>query len=116
MRRKRTDESQTEQGQQIGHITTTVENKDLERVKVILTRHAVHLEKIRTPDNWWTLFLPDGTRQIKEETKEKVTFYTIRLPDGYSFLYRAPVFNFNKSYDILPMITVWGEEELENGE
>ena len=114
MRRKRTDqptdESQTEQGQHIGFITTPIEDNDLIRVRTTLTRHAVRLEKIPTPDDWYTLFLPDGTTKVKKETQGMATVYTVHLPDGYQFLYRTPVFNYNKSYDTLPMITILSEE------
>ena len=112
MRRKRTPAagSEPEGGQQIGHITTPIEDDDLERVKVILKRHAVSMHKIKSPDNWWTLFLPDGTTQIKKEMRDKATLYTICLPDGYCFLYQAPVFNYDKSYDTFPMIVVSDEE------
>src|SRR5262249_52123363 len=114
-RRKRTDPSravsESEGGQHIGHITTPIEDNEIERVKVILKRHAVSLHKIRSPDNWWTLFLPDRTRQIKKEMRDKATLYTICLPDGYCFLYQAPVFNYDKSYDTFPVITVPDEAE-----
>ncbi len=116
MRRKRTDSKtaesdESEQGQHIGHITTPIEDKESERVKVLLTRHAVHVEKIRSPDNWYTLFLPDRTRQIKKGMEGIATLYAIHLPDGYQFTYRAPIFNHDKSYHIFPMITVLEEEE-----
>ena len=113
-RRKRTEPStagsEPERGQQIGHITTPIEDNELERVKVMLKRHAVNMEKIPTPDNWWTLFLPDRTTKTKKEIRGRATLYTICLPDGYCFLYRAPVFNYDKSYDTFPMIMVEPEE------
>jgi hypothetical protein len=108
---KSTAGSEAEGAQPIGHITTPIEDKDLERAKVIFTRHAVHMEKIRTPDNWWTLFLPDGTTKTKTGMRDKATIYTVQLPDGYCFLYRAPVFYRDKSYGSLPMITVLEKQE-----
>ena len=105
-------ESEEEQPQHIGHITTPIEDKDLERAKAILTRHAVSMHKIESPDNWWTLFLPAGTTKIKKEMQGAAVIYTIHLPDGYSFLYQAPVFKRDKSYRSFPMITVLqGEQE-----
>jgi hypothetical protein len=116
MRRKRTDpptpESEPEQPQYIGFITTPIADRDLERTKRILTRHGVRLEKIPTPDNWWTLFLPDGSTKTKQEMEGEATRYIVQLPDGYCFGYRAPVFKHDKSYDTLPKITVLDEEEV----
>jgi hypothetical protein len=116
MRRKRTEQAEeggmSEKGQQIGHITTPIEDKDIKRAQAILKRHAVSMHKIPTPDNWWTLFLPDGTTKTRKETREKAPLYTIRLPDGYCFVYQAPIFNHDKSYDTLPRIAV--AEELED--
>ncbi len=115
MRRKRTDpktaESQTEKGQYIGFITTPIADNNLERVRVILARHAVRREKIRSPDNWYTLFLPDGTVKVKKEMEGIAIVYSIHLPDGYQFIYRSPVFNHDKTYHILPQITVLEEQE-----
>jgi hypothetical protein len=94
----------------IGHITTPIEDKDLERVKTILKSHAVIMHKIDSPDNWWLLLLPDGTTQTKKEQHEKVIIYTVHLPDGYSFLEQAAVFNQDKSYEIFPKIFVDEED------
>jgi hypothetical protein len=88
----------------IGHITTPIEDDDLERVKAILKRHGVIMHKIDSPDNWWLLLLPDGTTQTLKETQERVRIYTIRLPDGYCFYEQAAVFNPDKSYDTFPRI------------
>ena len=96
----------------IGHITVPIEDDDLERVKAILKSHAVILHKIESPDNWWLLLLPNGTTQTKKESREKVTIYTVRLPDGYCFLEQAAVFNYDKSYDTFPRIFV--DEEPAN--
>jgi hypothetical protein len=71
MRRKRTEqptpESETKRGEYIGYIKTPIEDKDLKQTIAILKRHAVRMEKIPTPDNWWFLLLPDGTTKIKKE-------------------------------------------------
>jgi hypothetical protein len=90
----------------IGHITTPIEDNDLERVKTILGRHAVIMQKIESPDNWWLLLLPDSTTRTKKEQRGKVTIYTVGLPDGYSFRERAAVFNTAKDYETFPKIFV----------
>jgi hypothetical protein len=115
MRRKKkgkstNDESVTEP--HIGHITTPIEDKDLERVKTVLKSHGVIMHKIDSPDNWWLLLLPNGTTQTRRRdsdsplSSEKVIIYTVRLPDGYCFLEQAAVFNADKSYVIFPRIFV----------
>ena len=96
----------------IGHITVPIEDEDLERVKTILKSHAVNMHKIESPDNWWLLLLPDGTTQThcwdsgSPLSLEKVTIYTVRLPDGYCFREQAAVFNYDKSYEIFPRIFI----------
>ena len=113
-RRKRTEplakQSEPMKGEYIGFIKVPIPDSELEQTIAILKRHAVKMEKIPTPDSWYTLFLPDGTTKIKKETQGMAPIYTVHLPDGYSFLYRTPVFNYNKSYDTLPMITILSEE------
>jgi hypothetical protein len=94
----------------IGHITTPIEDDDLEQVKLLLKRHGVIMHKINSPDNWWLLLLPDGTTQTMKEQHDKVTIYTVRLPDGYCFYEQAAVFNYDKSYEVFPRIFV--DEEI----
>jgi hypothetical protein len=62
--------------------------------------------KVRTPDNWWTLLLPDGTTKTQQETRGKVTIYTIRLLDGYRFLFQAAIFDRDKNYETFPKILI----------
>jgi hypothetical protein len=90
----------------IGHITNPIEDNDLERVKTILGRHAVIMQKIESPDNWWLLLRAFGTTRTKKEQRGKVTIYTVGLPDGYCFGERAVVFKQDKSYEIFPKIFV----------
>jgi hypothetical protein len=109
MRRKKkrlsvNDEPVTEP--HIGHITTPIEDNDLKRIKTVLKSHGVIMHKIDSPDNWWLLLLPDGTTQTKRVQREKVTIYTVRLPDGYCFFEQAAIFKSDKSYEIFPKIFV----------
>ena len=109
MRRKKRGKSANSESitePHIGHITTPIEDTDLERVKTVLKSHGVIMHKIDSPDNWWLLLLPDGTTQTMKMQQEKVTIYTVRLPDGYSFFERAAVFSIDKSYEIFPRIFV----------
>ena len=55
---------------------------------------------------------PLGTTKIEKEMRGKATLYTICLPYGYCFLYRAPVFNHDKSYNTFPRIAVLDELEV----
>jgi hypothetical protein len=96
----------------IGHITTPIADKEIERVKTILKRHAVIVQKIESPDNWWLLLRAFGTTRTKKAQRGKVTICTVGLPDGYSFRERAAVFNTDKSYETFPKIFV--DEEPAN--
>ena len=90
----------------IGHITTPIEDNDLERVRAILKRHAVDVGEA---GNWWLLFLPDGTVKVRKELRGKVPISTVRLPDGFSFIYEEGLFNRDGTYAIPPKVSI--EEE-----
>ena len=93
-------------GEPIGHITTPIEDEDLQRVLTVLKRHGVDLRKIRSPDNWWLLLLPEGAVKTKKEVQGKVITSTIWLPNGFSFLLEEGIFNFDRNYAIPPKISV----------
>ena len=95
--------------QPIGHITTPIEDNAIEQVRTILIRHGIELHKIRTPDNWWLLLLPDGT--IKVNMQAKVPLSTVRLPDGFKFFFEEGIFYRDDTYATPPKIDV--QEELE---
>jgi len=92
--------------QYIGHISAPIEDYELERVQTILKSHGVDLRKIRTPDDWWLLFFPDGTVKIGRQTQEKVLISVIRMPDGFSFLIAEGSFDCDGNYAIPPKVFV----------
>jgi hypothetical protein len=108
-RNVQTVESATLPEEYIGHITTPIEENNLECIQNVLKHHAVNMLKCRTDDNWWTLLLPDGTTKRKKERPGKMITYTIRLPDGFWFLLEAGILNRDGTYDIPPWIGL--EEE-----
>ena len=73
------------------------------------------MRKIRTPDNWWLIFFPDGTMKVRdpESTKHKVLF-----PDGFWFLFDQGVMGRDGIYKQLPVlyIDISGGDEDEAGE
>jgi hypothetical protein len=106
------DRVQVPEVEYIGHITTPIE-QDQERMLTILKQHGVTVLKCPTDDNWWTLLLPPRTTRTVKEVAGRSSTYTVQLPDGYSFLYRVPVFKIDKSYDTLPMVDITKEEQQE---
>src|SRR5579859_1933567 len=84
---------QEPQAEPIGHITTPIADKELARVRTICSQHGITMIPCQTDVNWWTLLLPKGSTQTLTNVEGKVKTYTVLLPDGYRFLYRAPVFS-----------------------
>jgi hypothetical protein len=102
-------ESAPESEEYIGHITTPIEDDELERIQAILKSHAVNMLECKTADNWWTLLLPNRTMKRKKEIQGKMITYTVRLPDGFAFLLEAGILNRDGTYDTPPSIVL--EEE-----
>ena len=90
----------------IGHITTPIEDEDLERVRAILKSHAVDMGEA---GNWWLLFLPRETVKVRKEMRGKVPISTVQLPDGFCFIYEEGLFDRDGTYVIPPRVFV--EEE-----
>jgi len=95
--------------QPIGHLSAPIEDEDLERVQAILKRHAVDVRKTGSPDNWWLLLLPDGTLKTRKVKQGRVTISTIRVPDGFSFVFEEGIFKRNGTYATSPRVFI--EEE-----
>jgi hypothetical protein len=90
----------------IGHITTPIEDEDLERVRAILKSHAVDMGEA---GNWWLLFLPRETVKVRKEMRGKVPISTVRLPDGFCFIYEESLSARDGTYIIPPRVFI--EEE-----
>ena len=99
----------------IGHISTPIEDSDLEQVQTILSRHGVNLYKMNTPDNWWLLLLPHGTMKVRVRTPGMVATSTVRLPNGFYFHFEEAIFDRDKAYVRFPRISLEGGRQMYRG-
>jgi hypothetical protein len=102
----------------ISHISLPVEDNDLERTQATMARHGASMHKIRSPDNWWTIFFPDGTMKIRDPSYEAVTRHKVLFPDGFWFMFDQSILRRNGMYKQFPVlhINLSGGDEKDAGE
>jgi hypothetical protein len=99
----------------ISHMSIPIE--DLERTRAMMERHGASMQKIRSPDNWWTIFFPDGTMKIRDRRYEESTRHKILFPDGFWFMFDQAIFRRDGTYQQFPVlhINLSGGEEKDAG-
>jgi hypothetical protein len=102
----------------ISHISLPIEDNDLERTQTTMERHGASVQKIRSPDNWWTIFFPDGTMKIRDPSYETITRHKVLFPDGFWFMFDQSILRRNGTYKQFPAlhIDLSGGDEKDAGE
>lgn len=98
----------------ISHISVPVEDSDLERARGAMERHGASMHKIRSPDNWWTIFFPDGTMKIRDPSFEAITRHKVLFPDGFWFMFDQSILRRDGTYKQFPVLHInlsGGEEK-----
>jgi hypothetical protein len=85
MNRHKKDQVHTEES--ILYMSLPIEDSDLERTRAAMQRHGASMHKIRSPDNWWTIFFPDGTMKIRDPSYGESTMHKVLFPDGFWFFF-----------------------------
>jgi len=90
----------------ISHMSLPIEDSDLERTRTTITKHGASMRKIRTPDNWWLIFFPDGTMKIRDPSYGENTKHKLLFPDGFWFLFNPGVMGRDGIYKQMPVLYI----------
>ena len=102
----------------ISHLSIPIEDNDLERTRAAMEAHGASMRKIRSPDNWWTIFFPDGTIKISDPSYGERVRHKVLFPDGFWFLFDEAIIRRDKTYKQMPIlhIDLSGEDERDTEE
>jgi len=96
------------------HISLPIEDCDLERTQAAMARHGANMRKIRSPDNWWIIFFPDGTMKVRDPSYGEITRHKVLFSDGFWFLFDQGVLKRDGTYKQAPVLHIdlsGGDEE-----
>jgi hypothetical protein len=70
------------------------------------------MRKIRTPDNWWIIFFPDGTMKIRDSSYGESTMHKVLFADGFWFILDQGIMGRDGAYKRPPVLHI----DLSGGE
>lgn len=100
------------------HLSLPIEDYDLERIRATMERHGASIRKIRTPDNWWLIFFPDGTMKIRDPAYGESTMHKVLFADGFWFMLDQGIMGRDGVYKRPPVLhlDLSGRDQEETGE
>ena len=86
------------------HLSLPIEDCDLGRTRATMERHGASMRKIRTPDNWWIIFFPDGTMKIRDPSYGASAMHKVLFADGFWFLLDQGIMGRDGAYRRPPVL------------